>query len=139
MIGRIINRYELWKDWNKRCLNHPVYKFLVLIGLAYSPSFEMHKSVSEYFTEHDIFEYSITDEIPDAKPEKKSDINWGWYLVYLSMFIINSIMNVIHDFDISTWQHLAVSYIVINSLQKLHSMIRITIFVPFAKRPLLSS
>lgn len=96
-----MTRFELWRDWNKHCLNHPVYKFLVLIGLAYSPSFKMHCDLREYFMKHDIFEYSIRDE----KPEKKSDINWGWYLVYLSMIIINSIMNVIHDFDISTWQY----------------------------------
>ena len=105
MIRRIKTRYELWKDWNKRCLNHPVYKFLVLIGLAYSPSFEMHRSVSEYFAEHDIFEYSITDEIPDAKPEKRSTINWGWYLVYILMIIINSVMCTLHGFNILTWQH----------------------------------
>lgn len=37
-----MKRFKLWLDWNKRCLNHPFYKFLVLIGLAKSPTFELY-------------------------------------------------------------------------------------------------
>ena len=37
-----MSRFELWKEWNKMSLNRPFYKFLVLIGLAKSPTFDMH-------------------------------------------------------------------------------------------------
>lgn len=96
-----MSRFELWKDWNKHCLNHPVYKFLVLIGLAYSPSFDMHCFVKGKFEQYPSYEYSLRDE----KPEKKSTTNWGWYTVYLLMVIVNSVMCSLHGFTISTWQH----------------------------------
>lgn len=37
--------------------------------------------------------------------EKKSDINWGWYTVYLLMIVINAIMCSVHDFTLFTWQY----------------------------------
>lgn len=37
----MINRYKKWKDWRKYNANGRLYQFLVLIRLAYSPSFEM--------------------------------------------------------------------------------------------------
>lgn len=36
-----MNRFKLWNEWRKRSLNGPVYKLLVLLGLAHSPTFEM--------------------------------------------------------------------------------------------------
>lgn len=98
-----MSRFELWKDWSKHCLNHPFYKFLVLIGLAHSPSFEMHRSVKEKLEQFS-YEYSVRDE-KSEKNNEKTDINWGWYVVYLSMVIINSIMCSIHDFNVLTWQY----------------------------------
>lgn len=47
-----MTRFELWKDWYKHCLNHPVYKFLVLIRLVNSPSFEMRQAAIEKFSQH---------------------------------------------------------------------------------------
>lgn len=35
-----MTRFEVWKDWYSHSLNHPVYKVLVLFGIAHSPTFE---------------------------------------------------------------------------------------------------
>lgn len=35
-----VDRYELWKEWQKNCRNPWLYKILVLLGLAQSPTFE---------------------------------------------------------------------------------------------------
>ena len=46
--------YEDWKRWSKKSLNGRFYKFLVLIGAANSPTFEIEKLHLEnmfYFTE----------------------------------------------------------------------------------------
>ena len=32
-------------------------------------------------------------------------MNWGWYLVYLLMVIINSVMCSVHGFGVFTWQY----------------------------------
>ena len=32
-------------------------------------------------------------------------MNWGWYLVYLLMIVINSVMTTVHGFNITTWQY----------------------------------
>ena len=37
----MIKRYKKWKNWRKYNTNGRFYQFLVLIGLAHSPSFEM--------------------------------------------------------------------------------------------------
>lgn len=36
----MIKRYKKWKNWRKYNTNGRFYQFLVLIGLAHSPSFE---------------------------------------------------------------------------------------------------
>lgn len=33
-------RFNVWKDWYKRCLNGRAYKIMVLLGLRHSPTFE---------------------------------------------------------------------------------------------------
>lgn len=37
----MIKRYKKWKNWRKYNTNGRFYQFLVLIGLAHSPSFEV--------------------------------------------------------------------------------------------------
>ena len=37
----MIKRYKKWKNWRKYNINGWFYQFLVLIGLAHSPSFEV--------------------------------------------------------------------------------------------------
>lgn len=32
-------------------------------------------------------------------------MNVGWYVVYLLMIIINSVMTALHGFNIATWQY----------------------------------
>lgn len=31
-------RFNVWKDWYKRCLDGRVYKIMVLLGLRHSPN-----------------------------------------------------------------------------------------------------
>lgn len=99
-----MTRFELWKDWYKHCSNHPIYKFLVLLGLVKSPSFEMHRTVVEKLNQYSSWEYSVRDEKPE-KSKEKSNINWGWCTVYLLMVIVNSVMCSVHDFSVLTWQY----------------------------------
>lgn len=44
MIIGIANHIKLWNEWRKRNLNGKFYKFLVLLKLANSPTFEAYKS-----------------------------------------------------------------------------------------------
>lgn len=107
-----MTRFELWKDWYKHCLNNPVYKFFVLIRLIHSPSFEIHQAAIEKFSQHPNWKYSVRDEKPE-KTKEKSDINWGWYIVYLLMIIINAVMCAIHGFTLSTWQYWVYAWMLI--------------------------
>lgn len=34
----MIKHIRRWNIWRKRCLNGPIYKFLVLIGISKSPT-----------------------------------------------------------------------------------------------------
>lgn len=40
MLDKFKKRYQRWKLWASHNLNGPVYKFLVLIGVTKSPTFE---------------------------------------------------------------------------------------------------
>lgn len=40
----IFKHFKVWNEWRKRCLNPRYYKFLVLIGVAHSPTFEFAKA-----------------------------------------------------------------------------------------------
>jgi hypothetical protein len=97
-----MNRFELWKDWSKHCLNHPVYKFLVLIRLKYSPTFAVYSSIKEQIDKHPHYKISFKDEKPD---KEKSDINWGWYTVYFLMLLSNGIISRITHPTVWTWQY----------------------------------
>lgn len=42
-MKRIIHHIKVWNRWRKRSLNSKMHKFLVLIGLANSPTLEFMK------------------------------------------------------------------------------------------------
>lgn len=42
-MSKLIDHFKLWNEWKKGCLNGPLHKFLVLIGLVRSPTFHMFK------------------------------------------------------------------------------------------------
>ena len=111
-----MSRFELWKHWYKHCLNHPVYKILVLLRLAHSPSFEMYRGILEQIEQDpNLSELkSVKDEKPE-KVKKESDVNWGWYIVYLLMVIINGLIYIARGYDPLTWQYWAGTLIVIIS------------------------
>jgi len=46
-MERLKIHIKTWKIWNKSCMNRPFYKFLVLIGLVKSPTFDMLKGHEE--------------------------------------------------------------------------------------------
>lgn len=106
--GDIMTRFKLWKDWSKHSLNHPVYKFLVLLGLAHSPTFDQYVFIKEQMVNHPELVIKFKDETPNEEQSKEeSKINWGWYTVYLLMIVCHSVMSTLHDFDLFTWQHWA--------------------------------
>ena len=41
-------RFNVWKDWYKRCLDGRVYKIMVLLGLRHSPTFELNLRMARY-------------------------------------------------------------------------------------------
>lgn len=45
-------RLKVWKHWNKKCINGKLYKFLVLLGIAHSPTFYCNYMVAKYKVEH---------------------------------------------------------------------------------------
>lgn len=50
----MIKRFKRWNKWRKHCLNSSFYKFLVLIGIAISPTFMLtttDEEEDEYFKE----------------------------------------------------------------------------------------
>jgi hypothetical protein len=44
----MIRRFKLWNKWRKNCLNGPLHKFLVLVGLVYSPTFRYFQMFEEW-------------------------------------------------------------------------------------------
>lgn len=54
MIDNFKIRYRRWTRWKERDKNGPVFKFLVLIGLAYDPVFEMLPRIEEFEIENGI-------------------------------------------------------------------------------------
>lgn len=43
-MGKAIKYFKEWNDWRKRNMNGRFYKFLVLIKLAKSPTFEAYRN-----------------------------------------------------------------------------------------------
>lgn len=48
----MIARFKRWYKWQKNCLNHPFYKFLVLIGVVRSPTFHIFESLEKQQMAH---------------------------------------------------------------------------------------
>lgn len=44
----IVGHVKLWNEWRKGCLNGPLHKFCVLIGLVYSPTFHHFKTFKDW-------------------------------------------------------------------------------------------
>ena len=99
-----MTRFELWKDWYRHCTNSPVYKILVLLRLANSPSFENYIVIKEKVNKHP---EGVLKTVTDYKKKKPSDIKWGWYAVYILMLIANSVICGMHNFGVQSWQYWA--------------------------------
>lgn len=41
-MKRFLRHCKRWNGWRKNNLNSPLHKFLVLIGLVYSPTFDFY-------------------------------------------------------------------------------------------------
>lgn len=46
-MGKAIKYFKEWNDWRKRNMNGKFYKFLVLIRIAKSPTFEIIRNINE--------------------------------------------------------------------------------------------
>ena len=38
---KLVDRFQRWNKWRKHSMNSRIYKFLVLLGLRYSPTLVM--------------------------------------------------------------------------------------------------
>lgn len=45
---KIVNHIKRWNEWRKRNTNSKLWKFMVLIGLVASPTFEVHKAYKDW-------------------------------------------------------------------------------------------
>lgn len=67
-MKKLIAHFRLWYEWQKNCLNHPIYKFMVLFGVCYSPTFSQFKSIKEVQLSHPELTIRFCDgELPDNK------------------------------------------------------------------------
>lgn len=48
ILRRISFHVRMWNEWRKKNQNSKFWKFMVLIKLAYSPTFEAHKVYKDY-------------------------------------------------------------------------------------------
>lgn len=53
---RIFEHIKQWNEWRKRNTNSKFWKFMVLTGLAASPTFEAHKTYKSWGNVGKIFE-----------------------------------------------------------------------------------
>lgn len=47
-VKEIVNHTQQWNEWRKRNANSKFWKFMVLIGLVASPTFEVHKAYKDW-------------------------------------------------------------------------------------------
>ena len=39
---KLVDRFQRWNKWRKHSMNNRIYKFLVLLGLQYSPTLTLY-------------------------------------------------------------------------------------------------
>ena len=44
---KIVDRFQRWNKWRKHSMNSRIYKFLVLVGLRYSPTLALYRTNKE--------------------------------------------------------------------------------------------
>lgn len=44
---KIVDRFQRWNKWRKHSMNSRIYKFLVLVGLRYSPTLALYRTKKE--------------------------------------------------------------------------------------------
>lgn len=75
-MKKILLRFKIWYEWQKNCLNKPFYKFLVLLGVCYSPTFSQFKSIKEVQLSHPELTIRFCDgKLPDNKKTVDRNIN----------------------------------------------------------------
>lgn len=72
-------------------------------GGVYFARDDMTFEVVDCKLDHDLLELkSVKDEKPE-KTKKESSINWGWYIAYLLMLILNGLIGRARGYDVLTW------------------------------------
>ena len=51
-MKKLIAYIRLWNEWQRNCLNNPIYKFMVLLGVCYSPTFSAFTSIKKTQLDH---------------------------------------------------------------------------------------
>ena len=41
---KLVDRFQRWNKWCKHSMNSRIYKFLVLLGLRYSPTLALYRT-----------------------------------------------------------------------------------------------
>lgn len=44
---KLVDRFQRWNKWRKHSMNSQLYKFLVLVGLRYSPTLDLYFTKKE--------------------------------------------------------------------------------------------
>ena len=55
-MKKLVRYFKCWNNWRKKSMNHPVSKFLVLIGVIKSPTFALDLSWDEAIYKQAIME-----------------------------------------------------------------------------------
>ena len=64
-----VDRYELWKEWQKNCRNPWLHKILVLLGLAKSPTFEYYRRFRLGDTDNEEFDALLREILREYKED----------------------------------------------------------------------
>ena len=64
-MKKIIKHIQRWNIWRKECLNGPLYKFLVLVGLRKSPSMQFILTPDEIKAFEEGFEKGLKETQPE--------------------------------------------------------------------------
>lgn len=44
---KLVDRFQRWNKWRKHSIDGRIYKFLVLVGLRYSPTLTLYRTKKE--------------------------------------------------------------------------------------------
>lgn len=73
---KLVDRFQRWNKWRKHSMNSRLYKFLVLLGLRYSPTLALYRTKKEERINKEKFDEikrKYWDKIINFKVEDEED------------------------------------------------------------------